>query len=119
MQTLFSEQMKQKLCITKNLGMPQFQFQSELEKPGLCSWSGLQPQANCQGEHPAPHGGRIYVFIQDVWNVMILARFQDTEEGAEATFIYTPFNLLVVNEVLMTVKQGRIWTREREPCALW
>lgn len=50
---------------------------------------------------------------------MILARFQDTEEGAEATFIYTPFNLFVVNEVLMTVKQGRIWTREREPCALW
>lgn len=50
--------------------------------------------------------------------MMILARCQDTEEGAEATFICTPFNLLVVSEVLMTMYQDRIQTRKREPCAL-
>lgn len=83
---LFSEKMKQKLCITEKSDMPPFQF----SEPGLYSWSGLELQASFQGEHPAPHGEGFMILFRMYEMRWFWLELRKQKRGAESPFIYTP-----------------------------
>lgn len=88
---LFSEERKQKLCTTKNLRRaPVSGLVWALETwPMFLKWFATTGQLS-RGT-PCSPWGRIYDFIQDVWNAVILAGFQETKEGGSLYIHLHPF----------------------------
>lgn len=85
---MFSEKRKQKLCTAKNLRRASVSgLVWALETwPMFLKWFAITGQLS-RGT-PCSPWGRIYDFIQDVWNAVILAGFQETKEGGGSVYIH-------------------------------